>query len=225
LEEVSPWLLFAISALIIVGLALFALLSTRRLELIPRTRLQSFLEVLVGTMNNFVVETIGPGGEKYTPFIGTIFVFVLAMNLIGLVPGFKSPTSNLSLIIPLAVIVFVMYNYYGIRSVGALKYLKHLVGQPLWLAPLMLPIHIISELARPVSLSIRLFGNIFGEETLLVVLAGLTYVVVPYFVAIPTQFPVMLLAVLTAFVQAMVFMILTTIYISLAISPGEGEAH
>lgn len=225
MEEVSPWLLFWISVLVMVGLTVFAILSTRRLDMVPRNRLQSLVEMLVGSLNNFVVETIGPDGQKYTPFIGTIFVFILVLNLIGLVPGFKSPTSNLSLIIPLAVIVFVMYNYYGIRQVGLLKYFRHLVGDPLWLAPLMLPIHIISELARPISLSIRLFGNIFGEETLLVVLAGLTYVVIPYVVAIPTQFPVMLLAVLTAFVQALVFTILTTIYIALAVAHAEGEAH
>lgn len=225
MEEVSPWLLFWISVLVMVGLTVFAIVSTRRLDMVPRNRLQSLVEMLVGSLNNFVVETIGPDGQKYTPFIGTIFVFILVLNLIGLVPGFKSPTSNLSLIIPLAVIVFVMYNYYGIRQVGFLKYVRHLVGDPLWLAPLMLPIHIISELARPISLSIRLFGNIFGEETLLVVLAGLTYVVIPYVVAIPTQFPVMLLAVLTAFVQALVFTILTTIYIALAVAHAEGEAH
>lgn len=225
MEEVSPWLLFGISVLVMVGLTVFAIVSTRRLDMVPRNRLQSLVELLVGSLNNFVVETIGPDGQKYTPFIGTIFVFILVLNLIGLVPGFKSPTSNLSLIIPLAVIVFVMYNYYGIRQVGVLKYLRHLVGDPLWLAPLMLPIHIISEIARPISLSIRLFGNIFGEETLLVVLAGLTYVVIPYVVAIPTQFPVMLLAVLTAFVQALVFTILTTIYIALAVAHAGGEAH
>lgn len=225
MEEVSPWLLFAISVIVIIGLVIFAIFSTRRLELIPQTRLQNFVEFLVSSLNNFVVDTIGPGGEKYTPFIGTIFVYILVMNLIGLVPGLKSPTSNLSIIIPIAVIVFIMYNYYGIRQVGAVRYLKHLVGEPWQLFPLMLPIHLISELARPVSLSIRLFGNIFGEETLLVVLAGLTYVIIPYVIAIPTQFPVMLLAVLTAFIQAMVFTILTTIYISLAIAHQEGEEH
>lgn len=225
MEEVSPWLLFGISGLIIISLSIFAILSTRKLEKIPRTHAQGILELLVQVLNNFVVETIGPGGKRFTPFIGTIFIYILVMNLIGLIPGFKSPTSNLSIIIPLAVIVFVMYNYYGIRSVGIFRYLKHLLGEPLWLAPLMFPIHIISEIARPVSLSIRLFGNIFGEETLLIVLAGLTYVVIPYVVAVPTQFPIMLLAILTAFVQAMVFTILTTIYISLAIAHPEDANH
>jgi F-type H+-transporting ATPase subunit a len=215
---------------LMIGLALFGILSTRRLELIPRTRLQCFVEMLVGTLNTFVVETIGPDGRKYTPFIGTVFVFVLAMNMIGLVPGLKSPTSNLSLIIPLSVTVFVVYHYYSIRALGIVGWVFHLMGSPKsiveWcLVLLMLPIHIISEIARPISLSIRLFGNIFGEETLLVVLAGLTYVVIPYVIAVPTQFPVMMLSVLTALVQAMVFTILTTIYIALATAHPEGEAH
>lgn len=221
MEEVSPWLLLAMSGLVIVALGIFAIVATRRLERIPRTRLQSFVEMLVSSLNNLGTDTIGPGGEKYTPFIGTVFVYILAANLLGLIPPFKSPTSNLSIIFPVAVMVFVMYNYYGIRKVGIVRYLKHLTGEPIWLAPLMLPVHLISELARPFSLSIRLFGNIFGEETILAVLAGMTFVLIKYVVAIPTQFPVMLLALLTAFIQALVFTILTTVYISLAVSANE----
>ena len=221
MEEVSPWLLLAMSGLVIVALGVFAVLGTRRLERIPRTRLQSFVEMLVSSLNNLAVDTIGPGAEKYTAFIGTIFVYIFAMNALGLIPPLKSPTSNLSIIFPMAVVVFIMHNYYGVQKVGIVRYLKHFAGEPIWLAPLMLPIHLISELARPFSLSIRLFGNIFGEETILFVLAGITYVLIPYVVAIPTQFPIMLLALLTAFIQALVFTVLTTVYISLAVSANE----
>lgn len=220
-HEASPWLLFAMSVLVAIGLALFGILSTRRLEKIPTRRIQSVAEFIVQSLDNFVVGIIGPKGRTYTPFIGSLFLYILTMNLLGLVPLFKSPTSSLSITVPLALIVFVVYNYAGIREVGLVPYLKHLAGEPIWLAPLMLPIHVIGELARPLSLSIRLFGNIFGEETVLAILAGLTFVIIPYVVAIPTQFPMMLFAIFTSFVQALVFTMLTTIYISVAIANHE----
>lgn len=220
-HEVSPWLLFAMSVFVAIGLAFFGILSTRRLEKIPTRRIQSVAEFVVQSLDNFVVGIIGPKGRTYTPFIGSLFLYILTMNLLGLVPLFKSPTSSLSITVPLALIVFVVYNYAGIREVGLVPYLKHLAGEPIWLAPLMLPIHIIGELARPLSLSIRLFGNIFGEETVLAILAGLTFVIIPYVVAIPTQFPMMLFAIFTSFVQALVFTMLTTIYISVAIANHE----
>lgn len=220
-HEASPWLLFAMSVLVAIGLALFGILSTRRLEKIPTRRIQSVAEFIVQSLDNFVVGIIGPKGRTYTPFIGSLFLYILTMNLLGLVPLFKSPTSSLSITVPLALIVFVVYNYAGIREVGLVPYLKHLAGEPIWLAPLMLPIHVIGELARPLSLSIRLFGNIFGEETVLAILAGLTFVIIPYVVAIPTQFPMMLFAIFTSFVQALVFTMLATIYISVAIANHE----
>lgn len=227
-QEGSPWLLLAMSGFVILALAVISILATRRLQKIPQTTTQGLVELVVSSLNNFVVGIIGPGGERYTPFIGTIFIYVLSMNLLGLIPGFKAPTSNLSITIAMALTVFVMYNYYGIREVGALKYLKHLLGEPLWLAPLMLPIHIIGELARPLSLSIRLFGNIFGEETILVILAGMSFALwrihgIPV-VALPYQFPMMVFAVFTSFVQALVFTMLSTIYISIAVSHEEAHA-
>ncbi|HET6455638.1 MAG TPA: F0F1 ATP synthase subunit A [Armatimonadota bacterium] len=227
-QEGSPWLLLAMSGFVILALAVISILATRRLQKIPQTTTQGLVELVVSSLNNFVVGIIGPGGEKYTPFIGSIFIYVLSMNLLGLVPGFKAPTSSLSITIAMALTVFVMYNYYGMREVGAVKYLKHLLGEPLWLAPLMLPIHIIGELARPLSLSIRLFGNIFGEETILVILAGMSFALwrihgIPV-VALPYQFPMMVFAVFTSFVQALVFTMLSTIYISIAVSHEEAHA-
>lgn len=223
-SEASPWLLFGMSALVIVVLAAFSVLATRRLATIPSSRLQNLVELVVSSLNDFVVGIIGPKGEKYTPFVGTLFIYILAMNLLGLVPGFKAPTSGLSITIGLAIVVFVVYNVAGVREVGVGPYLKHLAGEPIWLAWLMLPIHIIGELARPLSLSVRLFGNIFGEETVLMILAGMTYVIIPYVVAIPTQFPIMLFDVFIAFVQALVFSMLTAIYISVAITGHEEHA-
>lgn len=225
MEEGSPWLLLAMSGLVILVLIIISILATRRLRKIPETAGQGLIELIVTSLNNFVAGIIGPGGEKYTPFVGTIFIYILSMNLLGLIPGFKAPTSSLSITIAMALVVFVMYNYFGIREVGLLKYLKHLLGEPLWLAPLMLPIHIIGELARPLSLSIRLFGNIFGEETILVILAGMSFALIRYHgipvITLPVQFPMMVFAVFTSFVQALVFAMLSTIYISIAVSHEE----
>ena len=221
MEEASPWLLFAFSVLVIIALGLFAILSTRRLERMPTSRGQSLVELIVESLRNFVVGIIGPKGEKYTSFIGTLFIYILAMNLLGLVPGFKSPTSGLSITVSLAVVVFFVYNAAGIRETGFMPWFKHLLGEPIWLAPLMFPVHVISELARPLSLSIRLFGNIFGEETVVLILAGMTYVIIPYVVAIPTQFPMMLFHVFIAFVQALIFSTLSAIYVSIAVASYE----
>ena len=209
------------SAMVAVALAMLAVVATRRLQKVQVSNKQALIELIVESLNNFVVGIIGPKGEKYTPFIGTIFIYVLAMNLLGLIPGFKSPTSGLSITVPLAIVVFIVYNAAGIRETGLIPYLKHLAGEPIWLAPLMFPIHVIGELARPLSLSIRLFGNIFGEETVLVIMAGMTFVIIPYVFAIPTQFPMTLFAVFTAFVQALVFSMLSTIYISIAVAGHE----
>jgi F-type H+-transporting ATPase subunit a len=215
------------SAFVIVVLAAVSMLATRRLRTIPETRTQGLVELIVSSLNNFVVGIIGPGGEKYTPFVGTIFIYVLAMNLIGLVPGFKAPTSGMSITIAMALIVFVLYNYFGIRETGVKAWFMHLLGSPQsvveWvLVPLMFPIHVIGELARPLSLSIRLFGNIFGEETILVILAGMSVALIKLHgvpvLAIPVQFPLMVFAVFTSFVQALVFSMLTTIYIAIAVA-------
>ena len=233
MEEASPWLLLAMSVLVMLTLAVVSILATRRLQKIPETRTQGLVELIVSSLNGFVVGIIGHGGEKYTPFIGTIFIYILTMNLIGLVPGFKAPTSGLSITIPLALIVFVMYNYFGLRETGLKAWFMHLLGNPKsvveWvLVPLMFPIHVIGELARPLSLSIRLFGNIFGEETILVILAGMSLALIRYHgipvLTVPVQFPLMVFAVFTAFVQALVFSMLTTIYIAIAVSGHEEHA-
>jgi F-type H+-transporting ATPase subunit a len=171
------------------------------------------------------VGIIGHGGEKYTPLVGTVFVFILMMNLIGQIPGFHSPTANFSLTLALGIVVFFYVQYEGIRSKGVGGYFKHFMGPMPALSPLLLPIELIGELVRPFTLGIRLFGNIFGEDVILVVLAGLgmTLLNVP---GIPLHFPIVLLAMLTSFVQAMVFSILTCIYLSLATHhEGHGEEH
>lgn len=217
-HEASPWLMLTMALMVALFLSLFAIISTRKLKLIPETRLQTLVELIVGSLDDFVRGIIGPKGRKYTPFVGTLFIYILGMNLLGLVPPFQSPTANLSITASLAVAVFFAYNYAAIREAGLKSWGQHLIGEPVWLAPIMLPIHVIGEFARPISLSIRLFGNIFGEETVLMILGGMTVVIVPYLIAIPTQFPIMVLKVFISFVQALVFAMLSAIYISLGIA-------
>ncbi|HOJ22476.1 MAG TPA: F0F1 ATP synthase subunit A [Armatimonadota bacterium] len=217
----APWVILLWSGVIIAFLGTISYLGTRKMRPVPG-RLQNALEYIVSTLNEFIKGIIGPEGEKHTPFVGTLFLFILFNNLIGLVPGAMAPTSSLNTTVALALITFFYVQYHGIRAHGLVGRLKHLAGPIPAMAPLMLPIEIIGELARPLSLSMRLFGNIFGEEQVIVILAGLAYYVLP-FVPIPYQLPMMVFGLFTGFVQALVFTMLACVYISLA--AGEAEAH
>ena len=189
----------------------FALLA-RGIKLLP-SKTQSFLEFVVGSLENFMVDITGPEGRAFFPFIATIFLYILLCNLLGLIPGFVSPTANPNTTLALALITFVYTHILGIKYHG-FKYIKHFLG-PIWyIAWLMLPIEIIGHLARVMSLSIRLFGNIFGKEKVLGILFGLWGL---YLVPLPIMF----LGLLVSFVQALVFMLLATVYFTGAME----EAH
>lgn len=209
------------SGIVIVLLSVLSYLGTRRMQPIPG-RLQNALELIVGGLNEFVKGIIGPGGEKHTPFVATIFLYILLNNLIGMIPGALAPTSSLNTTVALALLTFLYVQYQGIRAQGVWGRLKHLAGPVPMLAPLMVPIEIIGELARPLSLSIRLFGNIFGEEQVIVILAGLAYFILP-FLPVPYQLPMMVFGIFTSFVQALVFTMLTCVYLSL--TAGSEEHH
>ncbi|MCK4931711.1 MAG: F0F1 ATP synthase subunit A [Candidatus Aminicenantes bacterium] len=199
---------------LVVALLLTLLLglSSRKLSLVPSKR-QSVLELIIQTFEGLLVDTIGEQGKKYLPLIATVGLFILFCNLIGLVPGFMSPTSKLNVTIGCALVVFVYYHLQGIRAQGLLKYLKHFAGPIPLLAPLMVPIEIISHFSRPVSLSIRLFGNIFAEEVLIVIMAS----IVPFFLPLPF----MAIAIFTAVIQSFVFVLLACIYIAGAVAHEE----
>ncbi|NOR13501.1 MAG: F0F1 ATP synthase subunit A [Candidatus Aminicenantes bacterium] len=199
---------------LIVALLLILLLglSSRKLSLVPSKR-QSVLELIIQTFEGLLVDTIGEQGKKYLPLVATVGLFILFCNLIGLVPGFMSPTSKLNVTIGCALVVFVYYHFQGIRAQGFLKYLKHFVGPIPLLAPLMVPIEIISHFSRPVSLSIRLFGNIFAEEVLIVIMAS----IIPFFLPLPF----MAIAIFTAVIQSFVFVLLACIYIAGAVAHEE----
>src|SRR6185295_920375 len=158
-------------------------------------------------------------------------IYIWAMNLFGLIPFMDSPTSSLNVTFALAIVVFLYAQYVGIRGLGVVGYVDHLMGQPRnltgWLlVPLMLPIHILGELAKPISLSCRLFGNIFGEDMLLVAFVSLgvttlSFLHLPF--GLPLHLPFLFLALLTSTLQALVFMVLSTIYLLLMLPHDEHD--
>ena len=198
---------------LVVAVILFVVLglASRRLSLVPGGR-QSVVEIVVQTFEGLVVDTIGPQGRKYLPVIGTVGLFVFGCNMIGLIPGFMSPTSKLNVTLGCALVVFFYYHWQGVKAQG-LKYFKHFMGPIPALAPLMIPIEVISHFSRPVSLSMRLFGNIFAEELLIVIMAS----IIPFLLPLPF----MAVAIFTSVIQAFVFVLLSCIYISGAVAHEE----
>ncbi|MGZ4886992.1 MAG: F0F1 ATP synthase subunit A [Candidatus Aminicenantales bacterium] len=197
--------------LVTVLLVVVFSLASRKLTLIPSKR-QSLLEMIFTLFEGLATDTIGPEGKKYLPVIGTVGLFIFSCNLIGLVPGFMSPTSKLNVTVGCALVVFFYYHAQGVRAQG-LKYFKHFLGPIPALAPLMIPIEIISHFSRPVSLSMRLFGNIFAEELLIVIMAS----IVPFLLPLPF----MAVAIFTSIIQAFVFVLLACIYIAGAVAHEE----
>jgi len=200
---------FAFLALLIV-LFLGKMASGRRSE-VPG-RMQNFFELLVKGVYNLGDDVMGEAGRPYVPFIFAIGLYVFFSNLLGLIPGFLPPTANLNSTAAPAICVFILYQVIGFKKHG-IGYLKHFMGPVIWLAPLIFVIEIIGHLARPLSLSMRLFGNIFGEEQVV----GLLFLMVPFLVPLPMYF----FGLFTSGLQAYVFMMLSMIYISGALE----EAH
>ena len=217
-----------IAALFLVVLSFFA---TRNKSLIPHP-LQNLLELAVESLENLVTGMIGSRGRSYVPFIGTLFLYILIQNFMGLIPGMKSPTSNLNTTVALAVCVFLYVQGIALKENGVFGYIDHLMGSPRdtmgWImVPLNLPLHILQEFIKPLSLSLRLFGNIFGEESLIATFVGLGIVSLSFFhspIGLPLQFPFMILSILLGTIQALVFSLLSTIYISLML-PHEEHEH
>ena len=176
-------------------------------------RLQLALEAVVSALLGMLDENVGPKGRQFLSLVGTLGLFILVCNLGGLVPGLSAPTTNLNVPVGCALVSFLYYNYQGVRAHGLLSYLKHFLGPVLPLAIIMLPIEIISHMSRVLSLSIRLFGNIFGEELVILVLASL----IPFLVPLP----MMAFAVFGSLLQAFVFIMLTMIYLGGAVAMEE----
>jgi F-type H+-transporting ATPase subunit a len=178
--------------------------------LVPDSKLtfRNFFEIIAESLYKLTEMIIGHhDAPVYFPVIGTLFVFIFTSNIVGLIPGFLPPTDNLNTTLALGAFVFVYYNFAGLKAHG-LAYLKHFLGPILWLAPLMVVIEVASHIFRPLSLALRLRGNIMGDHVVLGVFSSL----VPYLL------PVIFygLGVFVAFIQAFVFCLMTMVYISLS---------
>jgi F-type H+-transporting ATPase subunit a len=172
------------------------------------------LQHLVEMVNDFITkqseDIIGSHSEKFTPFLTALFLFILASNLIGLIPSFESPTGAIQITLGCAIVAFLFYNFYGVRTQGVWGYLKHFAGPVWWLAPLLFIIEIISHLARIMSLSVRLYANMFAGDA----------VTNAFFTLIPIGIPVifLFLHLAVSFLQAYIFTLLTTIYLQGAVA-------
>jgi F-type H+-transporting ATPase subunit a len=231
---VFSWLVMAI--LIAVALAL-----PRRPALVPRG-LQNLMEAVLEFVRSQIDDVIGPEGQRFLPLIATLGLFIFLSNLLGLVPGFTAPTDNINTTAACAIVVFCTYHWIGVKKHGLWGYLKHFAGPMPWLAPIMVPIEVISHLARPLSLSLRLFGNMLGGHILLsvafimtvglanwalsasaglmgAVAGGLGTIVLVVF-TVGFLFP---LKLLVAFLQAFIFCMLSMLYIAGALESEHGS--
>jgi F-type H+-transporting ATPase subunit a len=192
-----------------------------RLSVEHPSRFQIVLEDGVLAMRGLLEEWIGPKGHNYLPLISTLGLFILLGNYAGLIPGLMSPTSSINVTLGCALTTWTYYHAQGIKEQGLFKYILHFgapPGSPLWLFPIMFVIEIISHLSRVLSLSLRLFGNIFGEELLILILGS----IVPFLVPLP----IMLLGLITGGLQAFIFVLLSIIYLQGAVAVEHAEdAH
>jgi F-type H+-transporting ATPase subunit a len=209
-----PWVNFMtmqiVAALLLI--LVFALLRPR-LSMERPGKIQHVFEVIYEFLRDQSLEAVGHKGPKYLAFFGTLFFFILFSNLLGIIPSFESPTMFPAVTLGCALAAFLYYNFVGIQAMGIGHYLAHFAGPMPMLAPLMVPIEIVSHLARPLSLTIRLYANMLAGEKVTLVFLGLTYLVAP------AMF--MALHVFVAFLQAYVFVILTMMYVGGSVQ----EAH
>lgn len=210
--------LIAFTWIIIIFLVLISFITSRYLKKVPG-RVQAAMEIIVEKLGNLLESIIGHGGKKYLGLLGTTFIFIFCLNLLGLIPGMISPTANWNCTVALALVMITFVQAYGIKENGFLGYIKHLAGSPKGLAmwvmvPLMFPIHLLGEMLKPLSLSLRLYGNISGEDTIIMsmvkIAEGIKIFGLPI---IPVPLPMMAFAIFTSFLQAFIFTALSCIYI------------
>jgi F-type H+-transporting ATPase subunit a len=212
-----------------VFLSLVCMRVYAKRQMIPG-KLQNAVEMMVEGMYNFIESILGRDAKRYVPYLGSLFFYILLMNWIGMIPLGHSPSTSLNITASLAILTFLYAQYTGISRLGFLGYLHHMAGSPAdvigWcMVPLLFPLHIIGELAKPFSLALRLFGNITGEDTLVAVFVGLGIAILAFSpVGVPLQIPFYFLGLLLSTIQALVFTLLSTIYILLML-PHEEHAH
>jgi len=209
--EPRPWANFVTMQLLValILVVLFAILRPK-LSADRPGKLQHTFELIYDFVREQAHEQVGHGSRKYVPYFGTIFIFILFANLIGLIPGLEAPTMVPSVPAGLALATFFYYNIMGVAENGIFKYLAHFAGPMPALAPLMIPIELVSHLARPLSLTIRLFANMYAGEQVTMVFMKLTFLLVPAVF--------MGLHVFVSFLQAYIFMLLTMMYVAGAVS-------
>jgi F-type H+-transporting ATPase subunit a len=191
---------FVMLLLIVAGF-----IATKSLSLVP-SKMQNFFEIIVGGIEEFMVEITGEEGRWLFPLAATIFLYIFVSNVIGIVPGLFPPTANINTTLSCALVVVIFTHIIGVKYHGV-KYIKHFMGPVWWLAPLIFIIEIIGHLARILSLTFRLFGNMMGHEIVL----GILFMLAGMFLA---PLPIMALGIFVAFVQAFVFFLLSIIYFS-----------
>jgi len=209
--EAKPWANFVTMQIVVAAIIilLFALLRPRLSSDHPG-KLQHTFELIYDFLREQSDEQVGHDGHKYVAYFGTIFIFILFSNLIGVIPGMEAPTMVPSVPAGCAIATFFYYNIVGVQANGIVKYLAHFAGPMPLLAPLMIPIELVSHLARPLSLTIRLFANMYAGEQVTMVFLKLTFLFVPAIF--------MGLHVFVSFLQAYIFMLLTMMYVAGAVS-------
>jgi len=207
-EDAVPWYTVMFVLAVLFTLAVIWILKPRKLSVEEPSYGQLILEKGVLAVRDLLVDNVGPHGVQYLPVIGTFGILILISNLMGLVPGLMSPTASTSVTFALGISSFVYYNAIGIKENGLGGHLKHFAGPIPWLALLMFPIELVSNLVRPLSLGIRLFGNLFGDEQIL----GTIFSLSPKGLLLPVF--IMPLSLFVAFMQTFIFVLLSIIYIS-----------
>jgi F-type H+-transporting ATPase subunit a len=210
-DPAHPWADWLCTEIIIVLLviALFAYLKSR-LSVDRPGKLQHCFELIYEFLHAQAEEVVGHGSKRFLAFFGTIFIFVLFMNLVGIIPTMESPTMFPMVPAGLAIATFIYYNASGLRVHGVGGYIRQFLGPMLWLAPVMLPIEIVSHFARPLSLTIRLYANMFAGEQVTTTFLTLTYLVIPALF--------MALHIFVSFLQAYIFALLAMIYVGGAVA-------
>jgi F-type H+-transporting ATPase subunit a len=204
--------------LIVAAITVVCLIMRSRLSVEHPSKFQIVLEDAVLGMQGMLVEWIGPEGKAFLPLIFTFGIFILLSNYAGLVPGLMAPTSNINVPLGCAITTWVYYHVQGLKKQGVVSYLKHFAlppGVPILMAPLMLVIEAISHAARLLSLTLRLFGNIFGEEMIILILGS----IIPFIVPLPMMF----LGLITGGLQAFIFVLLSIIYLQAAVAVEHDE--
>jgi F-type H+-transporting ATPase subunit a len=198
-----PWVAYSWVAMLF--LMVIGWMAAKGIKMIP-TGSQNVLEAVVSGIEDFMVDITGEHGRFLLPLIATVFLYIFTCNLMGLVPGFFSPTASVNTTLSCALVVVIYTHILGVKCHGP-KYIKHFMGPVWWMAPLIFPIELIGHCARILSLSIRLFGNMMGHE----LVVGILFFLAGAFLA---PLPIMAMGIFVCFIQAFVFTLLSIMYFS-----------